>query len=166
MLLTGCTSESEVNAQTNDGQGATVYFTSDITAESLVKIYEALGVSPTATQRVGVKISTGESAQANYLRPDFIKPLVQKVGGNIVECNTAYGGTHIVDYAEQIGLGTKSYQLISLDQSSSIDGTRSAGSLRYNVYSLDGRKVLTNAASLDGLAKGTYIVNGEKTIIQ
>ena len=95
MLLTGCTSESEVNAQTNDGQGATVYFTSDITAESLVKIYEALGVSPTATQRVGVKISTGESAQANYLRPDFIKPLVQKVGGNIVECNTAYGGTRM-----------------------------------------------------------------------
>ena len=75
-------------------------------------------------------------------------------------------GTHIVDYAEQIGLGTKSYQLISLDQASSVEGTRSTGSLRYNVYSLDGRKVLTNAASLDGLAKGTYIVNGEKTIIQ
>ena len=136
MLLTCCTSESEVNAQTNDGQGAAVYFTSDITPESLVKIYEALGVSPTATQRVGVKISTGESAQANYLRPDFIKPLVQKVGGNIVECNTAY------------------------------EGTRSAGSLRYNVYSLDGRKVLTNAASLDGLQKGTYIINGEKRIVE
>ena len=75
-------------------------------------------------------------------------------------------GTHIVDYAEQIGLGTKSYQLISLDQSSSIAGTRSAGSLRYNVYSLDGRKVLTNAASLDGLQKGTYIINGEKRIIE
>ena len=365
MLLTCCTSESEVNAQTNDGQAAAVYFTSDITAESLVKIYEALGVSPTATQRVGVKISTGESAQANYLRPDFIKPLVQKVGGNIVECNTAYGGTrmstashrqqiaergfndvatvdimdeegtvnlpvadtkhlqydivgshvqnydfminlahfkghamggfggvlknqsigvasssgklyihsagttttswhsaaqddflesmaaaaqavhnyfkqegkdiiyinvmnrlsvdcdcdghpatpemndigilastdpvaldkacldlvfnydsttgdnaiplqnrinrqhgtYIVDYAEQIGLGMKSYQLIDI-QTSGINGTQATTTYRYNVYSLDGKKILDNATNLDGLAKGTYIVNGEKRIIE
>lgn len=71
---------------------STVYFTDEITPESLVKIYEALGVS-TDGKRVAVKISTGESSRSNYLRPDFIKPLVQKVGGNIVECNTAYGGS-------------------------------------------------------------------------
>ena len=69
-----------------------MYFTKDITPESLVKIYEALSVAPKEGQRVAVKISTGESAQSNYLRPEFIKDLVQKVGGNIVECNTAYGG--------------------------------------------------------------------------
>jgi len=68
----------------------TVYFTKEITAESLVKIYEALGVTPTG--KVAVKISTGESEKTGYLRPDFIKPLVDKVDGTIVECNTAYGG--------------------------------------------------------------------------
>ena len=73
-------------------QNSTVYFTKDITPESLVKIYEALGVAPQPGQRVAVKISTGESAQSNHLRPEFIKDLVQKVNGNIVECNTAYGG--------------------------------------------------------------------------
>ena len=346
-------------------QNSTVYFTKDITPESLVKIYEALGVAPKEGQRVAVKISTGESAQSNHLRPEFIKNLVQKVGGNIVECNTAYGGnrsttanhrkaieqrgygeiatvdimdeegtinlpvtdtkhlqydivgshvqnydfminlahfkghamggfggvlknqsigvasssgklyihsagttttswhsaaqddflesmaaaaqavhnyfkqegkdiiyinvmnrlsvdcdcdghpaspemkdigilastdpvaldkacldlvfnynsttgdnavplqnrinrqhgTYIVDYAEQIGLGTKSYQLIDI-QTSGINSTQATTTYRYNVYSLDGKKVLDNATSLDGLAKGTYIVNGEKRIIE
>ena len=67
-----------------------VYFTKDISPEALVNIYDALGKP--ATGRVAVKISTGESELTYYLRPNFIKPLVDKVGGTIVECNTAYGG--------------------------------------------------------------------------
>ena len=360
----------QTHETTNDGQGAKVYFTKNITAESLVKIYEALGVAPQQGQHVAVKISTGESSSAYYLRPDFIKPLVQKTSGTIVECNTAYGGnrsttsahrdairqrgftedngfktpdimdadgevnlpvsdtkwiqhdivgahllnydfmidlahfkghqmggfggvlknlsigvasksgksyihsagsstsspwgnsnqdsflesmaaaaqavhnyfkqegrniiyinvmnnlsvdcdcnghpaapqmsdigilastdpvaldkacldlvfdynstagdtatplqqringrhgTHIVEYGEQIGLGSQHYQLIDLDQSSAINGTRTGTAQRYNVYSLDGRKLLTNAASLDGLGKGTYIINGEKRTLE
>jgi hypothetical protein len=69
---------------------AVVYMTTDISPEGLVRIYEALGVE--AHGRVAVKISTGESAQSNHLRPEFIKDLVQKVNGTLVECNTAYGG--------------------------------------------------------------------------
>lgn len=69
---------------------ATVYFTSDISPEGLVKVYDALGVP--AKGRVAVKISTGESSKSNHLRPELIKNLVQKVGGTLVECNTAYGG--------------------------------------------------------------------------
>lgn len=67
-----------------------VYVTREITPESLVKIYKALGRK--ATGRVAVKISTGESEKTGYLRPEFIKPLVDEVNGTIVECNTAYGG--------------------------------------------------------------------------
>ena len=349
------------------GQAPTVYFTKDITPESLVKIYEVLGVAPKEGQCVAVKISTGESAQSNHLRPEFIKNLVQKVNGNIVECNTAYGGnrsttanhrkaieqrgygeiatvdimdedgdmeipvtdtkwlkhdivgthlanydfminlahfkghamggfggvlknqsigvasssgkvyihsagsrtsgsiwnnnqdsflesmaaaaqavhnyfkqegkdiiyinvmnnlsvdcdcdghpstpqmkdigilastdpvaldkacldlvfnhqnttgdsnsalvsrieslhgTHTVSYAEQIGLGSQSYTLIDVNDASAVNGLNAEASHRYNVYSLDGKKLLTNAASLDGLAKGTYIVNGEKKIVE
>ena len=372
MGLTACANNPEgQNAEqtpdpTNDGSGATVYFTKDISPESLVHIYEALGITPAEGQRVAVKISTGESSCTNYLRPEFIRPLVQKVGANIVECNTAYGGnrsttanhkqaieergfgaiatvdimdeegtmnllvtdtkhlqydivgshlqnsdfminlahfkghamggfggvlknqsigvasrsgklyihsagasstswrvaaqddflesmaaaaqavhnyfkqegrnivyinvmnnlsvdcdcdgnpaspemhdigilasldpvaldkacldlvfnynsttgddasalqqrinrqhgTHTVTYAEQIGLGTQHYTLVSLDSQTGIDGTRAAQSERYNVYSLDGKKLLTNAASLDGLTKGTYIINGEKRVLE
>lgn len=344
---------------------STVYFTKEITPESLVKIYEALGIAPKEGQRVAVKISTGESSQSNHLRPELIKNLVQKVSGNIVECNTAYGGnrsmtanhkraieqrgfgeiatvdimdeegtinlpvtdtkhlqydivgshvqnydfminlahfkghamggfggvlknqsigvasssgklyihsagttttswhsaaqddflesmaaaaqavhnyfkqegkdiiyinvmnrlsvdcdcdghpaspemndigilastdpvaldkacldlvfnynstagdnavplqnrinrqhgTYIVDYAEQIGLGTCKYNLIDI-QTSGIDGTQITTSYRYNAYSLDGKKVLDNATSLNGLEKGTYIINGDKVVIK
>lgn len=67
-----------------------VYVTRDISPESLVKIYQALGVK--AKGKVAVKVSTGEAGNPNYLNPQLIAPLVRKVKGTIVECNTAYGG--------------------------------------------------------------------------
>ena len=78
------------NQTTENAMKPTVYFTSEITPESLVKIYEALGRE--ATGKVAVKISTGEPGGHNYLKPELIKGLVDKVKGTIVECNTAYGG--------------------------------------------------------------------------
>ena len=350
---------------TNDGTGSKVYFTKEITPESLVSIYEALGVSAEG-KRVAVKISTGESSRTNYLRPEFIKNLVQKLGANIVECNTAYGGsrsstaahrrviaergfndiatvdimdeegemnlevtdtkhikhdivgshlqnydlmvnlahfkghamggfggvlknqsigmasssgklyihsagrsttrwlsddqdgflesmaaaaqavhnyfkqagrdivyinvmnnlsvdcdcdgspatpqlkdigilastdpvaldkacldlvfshqsvagddasplirrienlhgTHTVEYAEQLGLGTQHYTLIDLDQMTGIDSAKPDTAVRYNVYSLDGKRLLSNATSFEGLQRGTYVVNGEIRVIE
>ncbi|MBR4269806.1 MAG: DUF362 domain-containing protein [Prevotella sp.] len=68
-----------------------VYFTKEITPESLVKIYKALGVKPQG--RVAVKISTGEGGNTHYLKPTLIRNLVDEVNGTLVECCTAYGGT-------------------------------------------------------------------------
>ena len=68
-----------------------VYFTKEITPESLVKIYKTLGVKPHG--RVAVKISTGEGGNTHYLKPTLIRNLVDEVNGTIVECCTAYGGT-------------------------------------------------------------------------
>ncbi len=76
-------------AQTAD-EPSTVYFTSEITPESLLAIFKKLGVEPQGN--VAVKISTGESAKSNHLRPELIGKLVKDVKGTIVECNTAYGG--------------------------------------------------------------------------
>ncbi len=69
---------------------AKVYFTKEISPESLVKIFEALGVEPEG--KVGVKISTGEAGNNHYLKPELIKDLIEKVDGTIVECNVAYAG--------------------------------------------------------------------------
>lgn len=69
---------------------STVFLTREISPESLVKIYKALGVP--AKGRVAVKISTGEGSNPNYLKPELIKNLVFEVDGTIVENNTAYGG--------------------------------------------------------------------------
>lgn len=72
-----------------DGK-AKVYFYKEISPENLVKIYEVLGRE--ATGKVAVKLSTGEPGGHNFLQPELIGELVRKVGGTIVECNTAYGG--------------------------------------------------------------------------
>lgn len=67
-----------------------VYFIREITPRNMVRIYEAQ--ERPATGKVAVKLSTGEPDGHNYLKPEQIKEIVTKVGGTIVECNTAYGG--------------------------------------------------------------------------
>ena len=67
-----------------------VYMTKEITPESLVRIYHALGISLPGS--VAVKISTGEPGGRNFLQPELIRNLVQELKGTIVECNTAYEG--------------------------------------------------------------------------
>ena len=81
--------ESAADEQTQ--QTPVIYFTSDISPEGLVRIYEKLGWEPAG--KTAVKISTGEPPASNYLRPELIGDLVKKVDGTIVECNTAYGGS-------------------------------------------------------------------------
>ena len=68
-----------------------VYMTKEISPESLVRIYKALGVP--AHGHVAIKISTGEMGGNNYLKPTLIKGLVDEVNGTLVECCTAYGGS-------------------------------------------------------------------------
>ena len=90
---------------------ADVYFTTEITPESLVKIFEALGVEPKG--KVAVKISTGESSQSNHLRPALIKDLVQNVSGTLVECNTAYWGSRNTTEAHKRAIAERGYNEIA-----------------------------------------------------
>ena len=92
VVLTGCTKTNGqmTNDQSQTPQVPIVYMTKDISPEGLVRIYEALGRE--ATGRVAVKISTGEAGGHHFLQPALIEPLVSKVRGTIVECNTAYPG--------------------------------------------------------------------------
>lgn len=70
-----------------------VYFTEEISNDSLIKIYDALGKK--LSGKICVKLSTGESGGHNYLNPTLIKPLIDKLGGTVVECCTAYAGKRI-----------------------------------------------------------------------
>ncbi len=67
-----------------------VYFTKEITPESIVKMYEELGVK--LQGNVAVKLHSGEQGNQNYLRPEFVQKIVEHVKGTVVECNTAYEG--------------------------------------------------------------------------
>ncbi len=67
-----------------------VYFTKEISKENLVKLYKTLGKE--LTGKVAVKVHSGEEGNQNYLRPEFMKDIIDYVNGTVVECNTAYGG--------------------------------------------------------------------------
>ena len=69
---------------------AKVYFTKDISPESLQKVYNALNVK--LTGKIGVKVSTGERGAKGYLKASLIGPFVKNLNGTIIECNTAYDG--------------------------------------------------------------------------
>ena len=87
-LLAGCRQTESSTKAPKSGE-ATVYLTREISPESLVRIYKALGVP--AKGRVAIKMSTGEGSNPNYLKPELVKDLFYEVDGTLVECNTAYG---------------------------------------------------------------------------
>ena len=67
-----------------------VYFSKTITAEKVLQMYTLLGKQ--LPGQVAIKVHSGEEGNQNFLRPDFWKPVVDHVGGTVVECNTAYPG--------------------------------------------------------------------------
>lgn len=66
-----------------------VYFTKNTGRDSLVRLYETLGKE--LKGNVAVKLHSGERGNQNFLRPEYVKPIIDKVNGTVVECNTAYG---------------------------------------------------------------------------
>lgn len=91
LTMVGCKQanvESDVTTPAEDQ--AVVYRIQEVSPEALVAIYDALGVK--ADGKVAVKISTGEAGNPNYLKPELIGQFVNHVGGQLVECNTAYAG--------------------------------------------------------------------------
>ena len=69
---------------------ATVYFTPVLTPENVTKLFELLHKE--LPGKVAIKVHSGEKGNQNFLRPEFMKPTIDAVGGTIVECNTAYDG--------------------------------------------------------------------------
>lgn len=67
-----------------------VYFTKTITPEKVIEMYGLLGKK--LTGNVAAKVHSGEAGNQNYLHPEFWKPIIDYVGGTVVECNTAYDG--------------------------------------------------------------------------
>ena len=69
---------------------AKVYFSKTITPEQVVKLYELCGKE--LSGNVAIKVHSGEDGNQNFLKPAFWRPIVERVGGTAVECNTAYPG--------------------------------------------------------------------------
>lgn len=68
-----------------------VYFSKTLTSERVIDLYKALGVE--LKGNIGVKVHSGEEGNQNFLRPEFLKPMIDYVNGTVIECNTAYEGS-------------------------------------------------------------------------
>lgn len=80
-----------------DMEKAKVYFSRDITPETVIRLYEMLGKK--LQGKIAVKLHSGEKGNQNFLRPEFWKPIIDEVDGTVVECNTAYDGAR--NYTEK-----------------------------------------------------------------
>ena len=67
-----------------------VYFTKEISPEKVLELYKLLGCE--LEGRVAIKVHSGEKGNQNFLKPQMWKPVIEHVGGTVVECNTAYKG--------------------------------------------------------------------------
>lgn len=70
---------------------AKVYFSRTITPEKVLELYQLLGKQ--LPGKVAIKLHSGETGNQNFLKPEFWKPVIDHIGGTVVECNTAYEGT-------------------------------------------------------------------------
>ena len=81
--------------------GSKVYFSREISAEKVLELYKLLGVQ--LEGRVAVKVHSGEKGNQNFLHPEFWKPVIEHVGGTVVETNTAYKGQrHVTDLHQKL----------------------------------------------------------------
>ena len=138
-----------------------VYFTSNLSADGLVRIYEAL--NRPAKGNVAVKISTGESAHSNHLRPEFMKDLMKAVNGTFVECNTAYGGNRSNTAAHRRAIAERGFEDIAevdiMDEEGDIQlPVIDTKWLKYNIVGshLENYDFLINLAHFKGHAMGGF----------
>ena len=158
-FATACAQTSDSAVQQD--KKATVYFTSDISPEGLVKVYEALGVQPEG--RVAVKISTGESEKSHNLDPVLIKDLVQMVDGTLVECNTAYEGprfradTHLKEAEARGYTAIANVDIMDADGDMKIP-MQDTTWMKYNLVGkhLDNYDYMINLAHFKGHAMGGF----------
>ena len=69
---------------------AKVYFSREISPEKVLELYKLVGKE--LKGNVAIKVHSGEKGNQNFLHPEFWKPIIDHVGGTVVECNTAYEG--------------------------------------------------------------------------
>ncbi len=69
---------------------AKVYFSPVITPEKVKEMVALAGKE--LPGKVAIKVHSGEKGNQNFLTPEFWKPVIDEIGGTVVECNTAYDG--------------------------------------------------------------------------
>ncbi len=93
---------------------ATVYFTKDISATGLIKLYEH--VSRDISGKVAVKLHTGEPNGPNIIPREMVKPLMEHIPQSaIVECNVLYGSPRQTTEGHRRTIATNGWTFCPVD---------------------------------------------------
>ena len=114
LCLAACSAHKEEAAQAQQPAKSVVYFTTDISPEGLVKIYDK--IAQDVQGKVAIKVHTGEPHGPNIIPRDMVKALQQHIpNSNIVETNTLYeGGRHTTELHRQT-LKTNGWDFCKVD---------------------------------------------------
>ncbi len=127
-----------------DGDCAVVYFTRDLSAAGLLKIYDR--ISSVLTGEVAVKVHTGEAEGPNILPRPWVKSLLSDrlKGATVVETNTYYRGSRFTTEDHRKTLACNGWDFCDVDILDE-DGTA--------VFPIKGGKWL------DGIHVGSHLEN-------
>ena len=86
-LFFGCSNSKSTEA----GNIAPVYFTSDISPEGVMKLFEYIKDHVTG-DNIGIKVHFGEDGNTYFVPATMVEPLCIALNATLVETNVAYGG--------------------------------------------------------------------------
>ena len=91
-IVPGTNGDKYIPYENREGQESVVYFTSDLSAEGLLRIFDRVGAR--LSGKIGIKLHTGEKDGPNIIPRPWVKRLVDErlPGAAIVETNTYYEG--------------------------------------------------------------------------
>lgn len=69
-------------------EAAKVYYTQDVTSDGLMKVFSQ--IEEELNGKIGVKVHFGEEGNKNYIKPDLMKKMMEKIDGTFVETNVLY----------------------------------------------------------------------------
>ena len=90
--IAGTDGDKYIPYENREGQESVVYFTANLSAEGLLRIFDKVGAH--LTGKVGIKLHTGEKDGPNIIPRPWVKKLVDErlSSAAIVETNTYYEG--------------------------------------------------------------------------
>ncbi len=67
-----------------------VFFSRNLDGKNITELYKIF--DGRLKGKVAIKLHSGEEGNQNFLKPEYLKDVIDYVGGTVVECNTAYDG--------------------------------------------------------------------------
>lgn len=114
-IVPGTDGEKYIPYEKRTGNESIVYFTKDLSAEGLRRIYQK--VSGNITGKIGIKLHTGEKNGPNIIPRDWVKHLIETElpDASIIETNTYYEGDRYTTEAHRETLKVNGWDFCPVD---------------------------------------------------